>query len=359
MDAAGLQSAQELMARRKEMNKRRQAADMAEGHAGTFVNNALSSFAKDKSDWGNFASNLVGSGIGGNLAEAMSVSLVAAAGQEAANGAAENAGAMADARNAWMRERVMSGAGDAARDMNLQNAARTAAMTDGAIADQSAYDTGMRSIGMSGIEGSANMERNLQYGMDRADAERQLEYSIMGNSAADFSRSLAGSFGDLSQNKADAMRDAFSGYMGQAAADNAAQWARTSQADYRLTQEETAARKEMAENAAGREGMSAGREETSGGTEAEPPAALETAEAARTETPGTAAKQRVNPETLFNAYSDPMLDTKSAAYLKESGLSPEDQADFDALMGAYHGRKDREGRKEATKDFLRKRGYWE
>jgi hypothetical protein len=95
--------------------------------------------------------------------------------------------------------------------VNLQNEARGAALADSAIAAGSAFGSGMQNIDSSGIEGSGNMERNLQYGKSRSEAARDMEHAMMGQEAQGLGDSLVQSFGDLSQSKAGAMQAARGG----------------------------------------------------------------------------------------------------------------------------------------------------
>jgi hypothetical protein len=64
----------------------------------------------------------------------------------------------------------------------------------------------MQNIDSSGIEGSGNMERNLQYGKSRSEAAREaardMEHAMMGQEAQGLGDSLVQSFGDLPQGKA-------------------------------------------------------------------------------------------------------------------------------------------------------------
>ena len=189
-----------------------------------------------------------------NIGDAAGGALRAYGWASQANEAANLAGAMADARNTQAQRGIMDSAKQAAKGMNLQNAARTAAMTDSAIANQSAFDMGMQSIGMSGIEGSANMERNLQYGKSNAEAAEQMQYDMMNAEAEGLANSMAKSFSDLSQRRAGAEAGAFSDYMNQYGANNAAQWAAESQADYKFTLEDMAEWEQAEVEAAGVQG---------------------------------------------------------------------------------------------------------
>lgn len=121
---------------------------------------------------------------------------------------AGTAGAFADARNAHARNAIVAGAQSEAENMNLAARAQAAGMADSAIAQANAYGAGMQGIAMNGIEGSANMERNLQYGQDRADAEEQLAFDLQGKQAADLGASMVNSFDQLSQGKQQAMSGA-------------------------------------------------------------------------------------------------------------------------------------------------------
>jgi hypothetical protein len=165
-----------------------------------------------------------GDKIGGAIAENVLSNVGDAAGGAlrgwgnavAAEGAATQAGAFAEARNEQARQGMMEQAGRDMRDMNAQNAATGLQLTDSAIAQANAFGTGMQGIDSSGIEGSANMERNLQYGQSKADAAEQMQYDMMNNAADDYSKGMAASFSDLSQAKAGAMAGAWTGSMREA-----------------------------------------------------------------------------------------------------------------------------------------------
>jgi hypothetical protein len=149
------------------------------------------------------AGSLAG-GIGGGLARAGEWA-------KQAEGAAQTAGAVAEAQNGQARAGLMKGAESQADAMNLQNAARSGALADSAVAADSAFESGMEGIDSSGIEGSGNMERNLKYGKSRAEAARAMEHEMAGQEARGLGDSLVQSFDDLSQSKAGAMQAAFSG----------------------------------------------------------------------------------------------------------------------------------------------------
>jgi hypothetical protein len=136
-----------------------------------------------------------------------------------ADEAANMAGAMAEAQNSHARAALMGQAGEAADAMNLRNMARTGEMTDAAVANAGAFESGMQGIDMSGIEGSENMERNLQYGKSRSEAQADLQYEMMNQEARGLENSMARSFSDLSQGKAGAMRDAWGQSIGRSQAD--------------------------------------------------------------------------------------------------------------------------------------------
>jgi hypothetical protein len=87
-------------------------------------------------------------------------------------------------------------------------------MGGAAIGQAGQFANAQAAMGSSGISGSKNMERNLQYGMDRADAEAQLQFDIMGNNAQQVENSMAQSFDQLTRNKAGAMIDAYTGTQG-------------------------------------------------------------------------------------------------------------------------------------------------
>jgi hypothetical protein len=243
-----------------EFNKKKGKDDFMAGHAGTIVQNA----ALSSDEFGPMASQL------GLVAEIPSMLLASQGLADGAGAAAAQAGAMADARNGHAREAVMRQAGTAARDMNLQNAAQTAAMTDSAIANRNAYESGMADIGMSGIDGSANMERNLQYGKSRAEAEQQMQYELMGNEAADLSGSMAQSFGELSQGKTRDMQSAWSEVVTGAKEANTAQWMAQNAEEQKLTMDWLASDKEADKQIAFEAGAEAGQNGPDSGDEAEP-----------------------------------------------------------------------------------------
>lgn len=129
--------------------------------------------------------------------------------------AAKSAGNTVEAQNERARGAMLEQAQSDMRDMNLQNEAEGRAMTGAAVAQGNAFDAGMQGIAMSGIEGSDNMERNLQFGQDRADEQEAMQFNIMNNRADDYERSMANSFSDLSQNKSAAMQQAGGGVMNE------------------------------------------------------------------------------------------------------------------------------------------------
>jgi hypothetical protein len=353
-------------------NQRRGMGDLAAGHAGTAVQNAMSALVPAQGGDGvnalaDTALNAAGAMMGG-VAEGVSTGLKTLSDQSAANEAAGYAGAMRDAQNDRARADLMGQAGQAARDMNLQNAAQGAAMTDSAIANQGAYDMGMQSIGMSGIEGSANMERNLQYGMDRADAEQRLQYEIMGNGAEDLSNSLAQSFGDLSQGKAAATQGAWSDSMTQAGQANAAQWAAQSAAEHKFSLESMAeldrANNEAAfaagvNDAQGQNGPDSEYETAAGGQNG-PDSEYEAAGEPETAQPGDPPeepKAKINPDDLISFYSQPKSTAQSLAKLKTAGMTEDDIAEFDKIMGEFNKSPNREARIARTRQFLAEKGY--
>jgi hypothetical protein len=175
--------------------------------------NAFASFTKGLGD-------VIGQGFATN-----------AAGTQASQ-AMNTAGIMADAANNRAQQGVVEGANQANRDLNTNIQGAALGMADSAIAQANSFESGMQGIGMSGISGSKNMERNLQYGQDRAEAENDLQFALMGNQAQDIEDSMVGSFDQLSQNKADAMVGAYNNSMGQSVADLFNQRQETSQAAF-------------------------------------------------------------------------------------------------------------------------------
>jgi hypothetical protein len=193
-------------------SQRQTWGDFGAGNFGTGAAIGVKSLFADKE--GNFAdsgaetvASLMG-GVAQNMGDVLGG--MDRAGDWAAK-AANMAGAMAEAQNGQARNAVMKQAAGQADAMNAQNAAQTAGMTDSAIAGMNAYEGGMGAIGMSGIEGSENMERNLEYGKSRAEAESQMQYDMMGKEAQGLGDAMASSFSDLSQGKAAAMQNAWGG----------------------------------------------------------------------------------------------------------------------------------------------------
>jgi hypothetical protein len=129
----------------------------------------------------------------------------------AAAGAANTARMMQNAQNEHARNDIVAQGEGAAQDMNLAARGTSAQMTDNAIAQANSFESGMQGIGASGIEGSANMERNLQYGQSKADAQEQMQFDMMSDQANDLSDSMAHSFSDLSQMTQQAGTNALNG----------------------------------------------------------------------------------------------------------------------------------------------------
>jgi hypothetical protein len=165
--------------------------------------------------------------VGQNMGDIAGGLMRAGSWEREAGDAANKAGALAEARNEQERTAIMGEAGKAADSMNLQNTARTEALTDAAIGQESALDRGMQGIDLSGVEGSANMERNLQYGKSRAEAGEQLQYDMMNMEAQGLADGMANSFSDLSQNKAGAMTQAWGDTLGGLNAGLTAQYGET------------------------------------------------------------------------------------------------------------------------------------
>jgi hypothetical protein len=150
----------------------------------------------------------------------------------AAQSASGLAGAMADAQNERAQQSVIAGAENAADQMNLQARQMSANLTGSAIGQKNAFERGAQAIGMSGIEGSDNMTRNLQYGQDRADAGEQLAYDIAGAQTDMLQDSMVQSFDSLSQSKLASMQNAFNGSLQGAGNALTAERARVSQYAY-------------------------------------------------------------------------------------------------------------------------------
>jgi hypothetical protein len=129
--------------------------------------------------------------------------------QDAGDAAAAQAGLLAENRNKEARAGLLKEAEARTDAMNVENANTTAGMTDSAIARAGEYESAMQGIDSSGVEGSANMQRNLDYGQSRAEAAEQLQYDMMGNRAQELNDAMVNSFSDLSQNKAAAMTGAW------------------------------------------------------------------------------------------------------------------------------------------------------
>ena len=131
-----------------------------------------------------------------------------------ARSAMTKAANLAEAGNIQARNQLVKDANSAYGQMNSANAAAGANMTDAAIGQAGAFESGMQAIGSSGISGSGNMKRNLQYGQDKADAQEQLQFELMGNQAQGVQDAMVNSFDELSNNKAGAMADAYAGTLG-------------------------------------------------------------------------------------------------------------------------------------------------
>jgi hypothetical protein len=128
--------------------------------------------------------------------------------QTKANEAANIAGAVENARNGQERLAIMDAAGERADSMNLANAQAGRDITDSSAANAIDFERAMGAAAFSGIEGG-NSERNLKYGMDRADAQNQLQLDLMGRDAANLQKGMVNSFEQLSRNKVNSMQGAF------------------------------------------------------------------------------------------------------------------------------------------------------
>jgi hypothetical protein len=137
-----------------------------------------------------------------------------AANERAAEAAAKGAGAWADIKNERERERIMNEAGGELDAANARNVQTAAGMMDGSVQAADGAERAMAGIGASGMDGSSNMTRNIEYAQDAESARKQLQFDIMGNDAAALESSMARSFSDLSQNKAGAMASAWGAEMG-------------------------------------------------------------------------------------------------------------------------------------------------
>jgi hypothetical protein len=217
--------------RTAELLSRRQAADRAYSQWGVRSGNLGSAFTpgltgafsplinKIQNPWGRtalggLAPPLVESG--GNLASAL---MRQNAWENAGEGAEALAGDLAEGRNGEARARIMDQAARDTRDMNLEAESAGGQITDSAINRANAYESGMAAVGRSGIEGGGNMERNLQYGRSRGEAQEQLMYDMMSNRAGDYSNAMAQSFSELSAVKGREMTGAWSGVLRGLSAD--------------------------------------------------------------------------------------------------------------------------------------------
>ena len=174
--------------------------------------------------WGELGDRVLGDAVGSISAGAMAVTEALAAGTVAEN--------RAELQNELARADTIAAGELQAQGMNRQAEAQAGQMTDNAIAQANAFDAGMQGIGMSGIEGSGNMERNLQYGQDRADAAEQLAFDAQRAEGEGLERSMANTFSDLSQYKAGAIADAVSGSMGNFADNQFANRQAASEAEF-------------------------------------------------------------------------------------------------------------------------------
>jgi hypothetical protein len=190
------------------VKQRRLTGDLKAGNFGTGlvsgVNKALNGAGKQGLPEGGIASLLLQNAgdIGGGLLRAAGLG-------KSANNAAEQAGVMADAQNDQIRNQLIENAKREAEGMNASNAAAAAGMADSANAAAFSAERQQAAIADSGIEGSSNMGRNVEYGLDREEAQARLQYDMMAQGARDMSGRLANSFSELSQNKAGAMRGAW------------------------------------------------------------------------------------------------------------------------------------------------------
>jgi hypothetical protein len=145
----------------------------------------------------NWGIDTAGSGV-----DALSTWLLKAPGWESeSETAAQKAGAQAEIRNTIERRRLMDQAERDMGEMNRDSRRAAMQMTDGAINQSNAYGLGRQAAAMSGVSGSGNMERNLDYSRDMADAQNQLAYDMMNGQANDYSKAMAYSFGELSAYK--------------------------------------------------------------------------------------------------------------------------------------------------------------
>jgi hypothetical protein len=170
------------------------------------------------------AGNVIGGAITATLGDALGGAIRGLDQGYAAAGAARTARAMQNAQNEHARNDIVAQGDAAAQDMNFAARGTSAQMTDNAIAQANSFESGMQGIGASGIEGSANMERNLQYGQSRADAQEQMQYDMMSDQAGDLSNEMAHSFSNLSQMTQQAGTNALNGSINAADAAYNADW---------------------------------------------------------------------------------------------------------------------------------------
>ena len=100
----------------------------------------------------------------------------------------------------FMKDTVRQG-NYALEDINRQSSVLQGRLTDEAIANQDKYYGIDSFIQDSGIEGSANMGRNLAYMKGRDQARTALEYDLLGAQADNVARGMAGSFDQLVQSQ--------------------------------------------------------------------------------------------------------------------------------------------------------------
>jgi hypothetical protein len=98
----------------------------------------------------------------------------------------------------FMRQTIKSG-NEALENVNKQSGVMAANLTDTAINNQDNYYAVQSAIDDNGIEGSLNMDRNLDYLKQRDNDANQLQYDMIRGQADNVNRGMAQSFDQLVQ----------------------------------------------------------------------------------------------------------------------------------------------------------------
>jgi hypothetical protein len=100
----------------------------------------------------------------------------------------------------FMKSTIKSG-NEALESINKQSGVLAGELTDTAIDNTDKYYAVQSAIDDSGVEGSGNMERNLDYMKSRDNAANQLRYDMVRGQAEGVGRGMASSFDQLVQNQ--------------------------------------------------------------------------------------------------------------------------------------------------------------